>query len=56
MFNVSGKSDLKCGITLEMIVTCGLAIGFYTGEFSALLTSEMMSEVAAEDMIRMDGS
>ena len=51
MFNVSGKSDLKCGI-----VTCGLAIGFYTGEFSALLTSEMMSEVAAEDMIRMDGS
>ena len=46
-FNVSGKSELKCGISLEMIVTCGLAIGFYNGEFSALLTSEKMSEVLA---------
>ena len=28
-------------------MTCGLAIGFYNGEFSALLTSEKMSEVLA---------
>ena len=56
MLSASGKSELKCGISLEMIVTSGLAIGFYTGEFSALLTSEMMSEVAAGALIRMDGS
>ena len=53
--NVDGKSELKCGIRLEMIVTCGLAIGLSTGEFLALMTPDMVSEVLTKNLIRTDG-